>query len=133
MAVNLATIHNQKVREFRVNGATERFDFDFIDAANRVVKELNMSAHDEPHIAAIGSTNVIIQISDDYYYVIGSGISYYLSISGQKPIDRGPDILDKFKSDWDDQLAFYIMDIVNTLQDDPTNDVIGLGAVGTNA
>ena len=131
MAVDLQTIFDQKVREFKQGNAPERFNKDFTDAANKVVKELSLNAHDQATIAPIGGTADSISIDDIYHYVVSDGISYFLSLRGQKPIDGTK--LDQLKAMWDDAIGSYIMDILNTKQEDVTTGVIGLGAVGTNA
>lgn len=130
MSVDLNRIFDQKVREFRHRNAPERLTLDFIDAANKTVKELSLHSHPQAEIADISAVDTIIDIDSNFYYVVGDGISYYLAKMGQTP--QNGVTLQALKAEWDNALGSYIMDIVNTKQDDPTNDIIGLGAVGTN-
>lgn len=131
MAVDLSTIFTQKVREFRQSNAVERFTADFIDAANKVVHELSLYSYPSTQIASVSGSADSIDISDDYYYVVSDGISYFLALNGQKPQDGIT--IQGLRAAWEDQRGNYNMGLINTLQSVATNSVAGLGAVGVNA
>lgn len=131
MAVDLNRIFDQKIREFRQRNAVETFTLDFIDAANKTVKELSLRSHPQTEIADVSAVDTEIDVDSNFHYVIGDGISYYLAAMGQKP--QNGITLQMLKEEWMEAKGSYNMDIINTKQDTLTNDIIGLGATGTNA
>ena len=131
MAVELSEIYDEKVREFAVRGDSDRFMTDFITAARNTIRKLQIHGGQEVTLETVdGIATSITSLDEQYEYVVSAGITHHLMRLGQKPKDgRSPA---EAKEEWLDAEGDYQMGYVSNKMQTATNDVVGLGAIGSN-
>lgn len=130
-AVELSNVFSEKVREFRQKDDSERFMEDFQTAAQYILKEMSVWGNESSELEdASGIDVTITSLDDKYQYVLSQGISYRLIMLGQKP--RTGNTLEMAREMWEDARGDYAADLIQQLQKTATNDIVGLGAVGSN-
>jgi hypothetical protein len=127
MAVDLSIIFAEKKREFR-NPESQRFTEDFVVAARDTVNRMSQRANLTTDLTNIDSTAASIAIEAPLSYVIADGVSYFLTLRGQKPANGRT--LEDYERIWEDSLGDFIMSYVNEDMETESNDVVGLGASG---
>ncbi len=129
MAVDLAIVFDEKVREFSVRGDSTRFNSDFTTAARRVVRSLQIHGGQNVTLETVTGTATSIESLDEQYtFVVAAGITFYMMQLGQKPKDGRT--REMAKDEWLDAEGDYIMGYVSNAALTDSNDIVGLGAVG---
>ena len=129
--IDLKGIYNLKLREFGLEGSgVDRFDLNFIDAANHAIGQINRKADLATRIARVDSTESTVTLDDQYTDVLSDGITFFLVELGQRPA-RGADLqmgalVTRFRKGIDDIRA----DILNQIQSSNSEDTVSVAALG---
>lgn len=135
--IALTNVYNAAQRAFAVRGSgNDRFDSDFLDAANRSIGELNNKADLETRVESVTSVDDTVENLDTKYeHCLTAGIWRWLILAGRKPQQGFERQVNHLASLFEDYIGEMQDDLRNDRQDangsdDDTYDIIGLGKLG---
>jgi hypothetical protein len=133
MSINLNPIYNDKVREFTTSTQNKRFDQDFTVAVNNTLDQLYVAANLDSAINHVSVHDESISALDaKHTFILSVGITYHLLMLGQQKAGKA-DHMALAKADWEEAKGDMMILTQREDQadvdddDDPENDIVGLG------
>ncbi len=132
MALNTQSLFDTALREVGGGSGSDTFNKAFINAVNCSLNELSDDTDLTTRHVNISSTAANITTLDVAdWYILYSGVIYWLVRMGQRPSDPKMGMLVYQDSDkrWTEGKANYQTRLLNIRQRDPDNDIAKLGSV----
>ena len=120
-------------KQVNVQGAGSiRLNDSFLAAVNRTYKQIVIEANmDIVPVYVTDTDSEISGIDDRYEYVFADGILMNLLLLGFRPAKGMERTFKQIEVQFEDGIAMIYTDIINTLQQDDDEDIIGLGSLET--
>lgn len=133
MSINLQPIYLAKVREFTTSTQNQRFDDDFVVAVNNTLDQLYVAANLDSAINHVSVHDESISDLDaKHQFILSAGITYHLLMIGQQKSGKADHLAlarDEWESAKGDMMILTQREDQEDVDDDddPENDIIGLG------
>lgn len=125
MALNLEPVFDNMVRQFRTNASDNRFQADFVDAANNALDRLSSAADLSTAIAHVtGYSSSVSELNFNDQQMVFPIIAFELILMGRKHV-RGDEAYGELKSEMLDSLGDFMVKKSREDQDDVADNLSG--------
>ena len=114
---------------FATSPANTEFVADALRSINAAINDINIKADPSTQIARAANLDNTIGLDEGFEHILESGVIYYLVRRGRQyrsQDSKNVPTLAQWKTNWNDDLGNYYMDIKNSLDPD-VDDIVGLG------
>ena len=128
MSLELSAIFDSMVKQFRTQSTDDRFQSDFVFAANNALDELSFAAElSTPMDHVTGSNSTVSQLDQDDQKILSRVVAFELVLSGRKHV-RGDSAYKELKVESEEAAGSFMVKKSRDDQADVADNLSGEGA-----